>query len=146
VVPYRRWPQASAAFHAMLRQAHKLGAAEAFELGILDTVVEDHRTLLPEAILLVQELVASPRHIREQPVALAALGSTEAQTTDGQALSREVLGIMERAIEQAAAANSLADALEAGYAAFGASACTAAAREGIDAFLERRPADFRHTG
>ncbi len=61
-------------------------------------------------------------------------------------LSREVLEIMERAIEKAAAANSLSDALETGYAAFGASACTAAAREGIDAFLERRSPDFRQTG
>lgn len=146
VVPYRRWPKASAAFHAMLRQARKLGAPEAFELGILDAVVDDHRHLLQQALALVAKLVESPRHIPEQAVNLAALSHIEAQTTDGQALSLEVLGIMERAIEQAAAAHSLSDALETGYAAFGASACTAAAREGIAAFLEHRQADFRQTG
>jgi enoyl-CoA hydratase/3-hydroxyacyl-CoA dehydrogenase len=94
----------------------------------------------------VEQLVESPRYIPEQPVRLAALSDIEAQSTDGQALSREVLGIMERAIEQAAAAKSLSDALETGYAAFGASACTAAAREGIGAFLERRQPDFRQSG
>lgn len=146
VVPYRRWPNASTAFHAMLRQAYKLDASQAFELGILDAVVDDHQALLPQAVELVQQLVESPRHIPEQPVSLAALSDIEAESTDGQALSREVLGIMERAIKQAAAAKSLSEALETGYAAFGASACTAAAREGIDAFLERRTPDFRQTG
>jgi enoyl-CoA hydratase/3-hydroxyacyl-CoA dehydrogenase len=146
VVPYRRWPDASAAFHAMLRQARKLDAPQALELGILDAVVGDHRSLLQQAVELVKHLVDSPRRIPEQPVSLAALSEIEAESTDGQALSREVLGIMERAIEQAAAAKSLSDALETGYAAFGASACTAAAREGIDAFLERRPPDFQQTG
>ena len=146
VVPYRRWPNASTAFHAMLRQAHKLEASQAFELGILDAVVDDHQALLPQAVELVQQLVESPRHIPEQPVSLAALSDIDAESTDGQALSREVLGIMERAIKQAAAAKSLSEALETGYAAFGASACTAAAREGIDAFLEHRPPDFEQTG
>ncbi len=146
VVPYRRWPKASAAFHTMLRQAHKLEASQAFELGILDAVVDDHQALLPQAVELVQQLVESPRRIPEQPVSLAALSDIEAESTDGQALSREVLGIMERAIKQAAAAKSLSEALETGYAAFGASACTAAAREGIDAFLEHRRPDFEQTG
>ncbi len=146
VVPYRKWPKASAAFHAMLRQAHKLEASQAFELGILDAVVNDHQVLLPQAVELVQQLVESPRHIPEQPVSLAAWSDIDAESTDGQALSREVLGIMERAIKQAAAAKSLSEALETGYAAFGASACTAAAREGIDAFLEHRPPDFKQTG
>ena len=146
VVPYRRWPQASAAFHAMLRQARKLEAPQALELGILDAVVDDHQALLQQAVDLVEQLVESPRHIPEQAVSVAAWSDSDAQSTDGQALSREVLGIMERAIQQAAAANSLAEALETGYAAFGASACTAAAREGIDAFLEHRPPDFRQTG
>ncbi|MCH8073765.1 MAG: enoyl-CoA hydratase/isomerase family protein [Proteobacteria bacterium] len=146
VVPYRRWPQASAAFHAMLRQARKLEAPQALELGILDAVVDDHQALLQQAVDLVEQLVESPRHIPEQAVSVAAWSDSDAQSTDGQALSREVLGIMERAIQQAAAANSLAEALETGYAAFGASACTAAAREGIDAFLEHRLPDFRQTG
>lgn len=146
VVPYRRWPQAAETFHAMLRQAQKLDAGEALKLGILDAVVDDHRSLLQSAIEQVGRLVDSPRHIPNEAVSLAGLPGTKAESADGQVLSREVLSIMERAIEKAAAANSLSEALETGYAAFGASACTAAAREGIDAFLERRPADFAQTG
>jgi len=46
----------------------------------------------------------------------------------------------------AAKAPSFAAALEVGYRAFGNSACTAAAREGIDAFLNRRTPDFGKTG
>jgi enoyl-CoA hydratase/3-hydroxyacyl-CoA dehydrogenase len=53
---------------------------------------------------------------------------------------------MQDAIREAAAAPTLAAGLEAGYRAFGASACTAAAREGIAAFHERRSPDFARTG
>ena len=53
---------------------------------------------------------------------------------------------VERAIEEAANAPSLTEGLEVGYAAFGASACTAAAREGISAFQERRKPDFTKSG
>ena len=46
----------------------------------------------------------------------------------------------------AAKAPTLAAALEIGYQAFARSACTAAAREGIAAFGERRRPDFSRTG
>jgi enoyl-CoA hydratase/3-hydroxyacyl-CoA dehydrogenase len=70
----------------------------------------------------------------------------DAVAFNGQRLSVEVTRILERAIADAAAAQSFDAALEIGYRAFGLSACTAAAREGIDAFLQRRPADFTKTG
>ena len=65
---------------------------------------------------------------------------------EGQRLSSEAIGILDAAIRDAAAAPTFAAALEIGYRAFGTSARTAAAREGIDAFLQRRPADFSKTG
>jgi enoyl-CoA hydratase/3-hydroxyacyl-CoA dehydrogenase len=65
---------------------------------------------------------------------------------DGLALSPTAIALMEDAIRGAAAASTLASALEIGYRAFGASACTAAAREGIGAFGEHRRADFTKTG
>ena len=65
---------------------------------------------------------------------------------DGQTLSAEVMRILENTIREAAAAPTLNDALEIGYAAFGVSACTAAVREGISAFQERRARDFAKTG
>jgi enoyl-CoA hydratase / 3-hydroxyacyl-CoA dehydrogenase len=70
----------------------------------------------------------------------------DALAFNGQKLSVEVTRILERAIVDAAAAQNFNAALEIGYRAFGASACTAAAREGIDAFLSRHTADFTKTG
>jgi enoyl-CoA hydratase/3-hydroxyacyl-CoA dehydrogenase len=61
-------------------------------------------------------------------------------------LSRTTVGLLEQAIGEAAGAPTLAAALEVGYRAFGASACTAAAREGIGAFNARRSPDFGLTG
>jgi enoyl-CoA hydratase/3-hydroxyacyl-CoA dehydrogenase len=57
-------------------------------------------------------------------------------------MSRQTLGILEDAIRQAAAQSTLDAALEVGYRAFGQSACTAAAKEGIGAFLQGRKPDF----
>ena len=53
---------------------------------------------------------------------------------------------MEQAIVDAARASSFTAALEVGYRAFGVSACTAAAREGIGAFQQHRTPDFGKTG
>ncbi len=39
---------------------------------------------------------------------------------------------------------TFAEALEVSYRAFGQVACTEAAKEGISAFLEKRPAEFRN--
>ncbi len=55
-------------------------------------------------------------------------------------------GLIEDAVRDAAAAPTLQAALEIGYRAFGEVACTAAAREGIAAFTERRKPDFGTTG
>ena len=41
------------------------------------------------------------------------------------------------------AAGTLEEALEIGYEGFGKIACTAAAKEGITAFLEKRKPDFK---
>jgi enoyl-CoA hydratase/3-hydroxyacyl-CoA dehydrogenase len=71
--------------------------------------------------------------------------AVEARAASGQALSREVVAIMEQAVREAAAASSFAAALEIGYRAFGQSACTAGAREGITAFQEKRAPDFTRT-
>jgi enoyl-CoA hydratase/3-hydroxyacyl-CoA dehydrogenase len=61
-------------------------------------------------------------------------------------MSQKIVGIIANAVKAAAAAPSLAEALAVGYDAFGESALTAAAKEGIGAFMERRRADFETTG
>jgi len=58
-------------------------------------------------------------------------------------LSRDVVDIITKAIQEAASAATLAEALEIGYRAFGQVACTEAAKEGISAFMEKRSPRFR---
>jgi len=146
VVPYRRWPQAAATFHGMLRRAERLKAVRAHELGIIDALADDVGGLVAQAVARVQALAGKTSGIARGPVSLEPLAPIEPAAATGQPLSREVLGILERAVRDAAAAASLDEALEIGYRAFGASACTAAAREGIAAFQDGRKPDFSKTG
>ncbi len=146
VVPYRRWPGAATVFHGMLRQAEKLTAARAHELGIVAALADDPRELVTVAVRQVRSLAGLPGNLARGPVALPALEPIAPATANGMALSATAIALMEDAIRGAAAASTLASALEVGYRAFGASACTAAAREGISAFVERRRADFTKTG
>jgi enoyl-CoA hydratase/3-hydroxyacyl-CoA dehydrogenase len=146
VVPYRRWPAAAAVFHAMLRRAEKLTALRAHELGIVDGLADDPRTLFEMAVARVRALAGRQHAIADGAVEIPPLGAAEPRAADGMALSATVIGFIEDAVREAAAAPTLEAALEAGYRAFGKSACTAAAREGIRAFGERRRPDFTATG
>ncbi|MFQ5661099.1 MAG: enoyl-CoA hydratase-related protein [Gammaproteobacteria bacterium] len=146
VVPYRRWPRASATFHNMLTRGTKLSVEAAYELGIIDTLAVSHTNLVSAAVGLTQELAGKGHKISDGPVDIEPVNTNHRQSFDGQTLSVEVLEILSDSIENAAAAKSLSDALEIGYQAFGESACTVAAKEGISAFQERRIPDFNKTG
>jgi enoyl-CoA hydratase / 3-hydroxyacyl-CoA dehydrogenase len=146
VVPYRRWPKAAATFHAMMRRAERVSAKKAHELGIVDGLSDDYAAMIESAVERVQAPSGRPRPPADGAIAITPPAPAEAVAANGQKLSVEVTRILERAIIEAAAAPTFSAALEIGYRAFGASACTAAAREGIDAFLQRRPADFTKTG
>ncbi len=148
VVPYRRWPNAASVFTGMLTRAERLDAAKAVELGVVDSLVDDHASLLPAAIWLVRSLAASIPRTGDAPVQIGSImvEMNEPHSADGQRLSAEVLSVMVNAIRAAAAAGSLQEALEIGYRAFGDSACTRAAAEGILAFTQGRKPDFSVTG
>jgi enoyl-CoA hydratase/3-hydroxyacyl-CoA dehydrogenase len=146
VVPYRRWPQAATTFHAMMRRAERVSAKTAHELGIVDQLSDDYAAMIESAVERVHALTGHLRPPADGAIAIEPPAPGDTVAASGQKLSVEVTRILERAIVEAAAAPSFDAALEIGYRAFGASACTAAAREGIDAFLERRPADFTKTG
>ena len=146
VVPYRRWPQAASTFHAMLRRCEKLKAKQALALGVVDALAKDSSELITLAVARVQALAQGHGRIVDAPVAVPAFEPMEAKAATGMALSPTTLGLLERAVQQAAQAPTLAAALEIGYLAFGDSACTAAAREGIAAFGERRAPDFARVG
>ncbi len=145
VVPYRRWPAAATTFHGMLRRAEKLKAPKAHELGVIDALAEDLPGLMRAAVARVSALAGQPSPIARGAIALAPMEKTEAIAATGQGLSREVMNILEQAVRDAAQASSLNAALEIGYRAFGRSALTAAAREGIGAFQEGRKPDFSKT-
>ncbi len=142
VVPYRRWPQASALFHGMLRGAERLDAARAHEAGIVDELADDYASLVRQAAARVRALAGARRPVLDGAVAIAPFDAV----ARAQSYSREVQAIIEDAVRAAASAPTLAAALEIGYTAFGLSACTAAAREGITAFGERRKPDYSRTG
>jgi enoyl-CoA hydratase/3-hydroxyacyl-CoA dehydrogenase len=148
VVPYRRWPKAVAALHNMMRRAERMSAETAHALGIVDALVDDYAGLIEAAVARVRALSGhlSAERFTGGAIPVAPLALIEPVGANGQPLSAEVIRILERAIVEAAATPSLSAALEIGYRAFGASACTPAAREGIDAFQQRRTADFVKTG
>jgi len=145
VVPYRRWPSAAPVFNDMLRTATRLSASKAHGHGVIDALVADHAALLPRAAARVRELAGAPSSIEQGPVEIAALPTVEPYAGK-QLLSAEVVDIIANAIRDAAAANGLEEALEIGYQAFAASACTPAATEGVTAFLSGRRPDFGATG
>jgi enoyl-CoA hydratase / 3-hydroxyacyl-CoA dehydrogenase len=148
VVPYRRWPQASAVFHNMLIKAEKLNAEKAAELGIINTLVDKHMNVIPAGVWLVKDLAMKQHVPRDGAVSIAPIirEVNAPLSAQGQRLSAEVIGIICRAISNAAEADSFNAALEIGYEAFADSACTAAAKEGIEAFSQGRKADFEKTG
>ena len=146
VVPYRRWPHAAGAFHDMMRRATRMAAPTAHKIGIVDTLVDDYAGLVAAAVARVHALTGRAARRYDGAVHIEPPAPIDPVAATGERLSAEAIKILDAAILQAAAATTFADALEIGYRAFGASACTASAREGIDAFLQRRPADFSKTG
>ncbi len=146
VVPYRRWPAAAPVFHAMLRKGERLGAQRAHEMGIVDALADDYRALIACAVDRVQALAGRVPRIAEGAIDVPSFEDSAERAANGMTLSATTVGIIEKAVRDAAAAPTLAQALDVGYKAFGASACTAAAREGIAAFGERRSPDFGKTG
>ena len=115
---------------------------------MIDVLVDDNASLLAAAVARVQALSGTPLRDRFAlgPLAIEPPGKIEPVAENGLHLSAEIIALARGAIVTAAAAASLDAGLEIGYRVFGESACTAAAREGIEAFLQRRPADFTKTG
>ncbi len=145
-VPYRRWPRAAAVLHGMLTRAQRLGAPKAHELGIVDELADGYTDLIARAVARVRALAGRIRPIPDGPVELPPFEAAGDRPAGDRVLSAAVVALIEASVREAAAAGTLAAALEIGYCAFGQAACTAAAREGIDAFLARRSPDFGATG
>jgi enoyl-CoA hydratase/3-hydroxyacyl-CoA dehydrogenase len=135
VIPYRRWPSAAPIFHDMMRRATKLSAREAHRLGIIAALTMDTESLIVSAVDMVRDLVGEVVPPPEGPVEIPPFPRLEPETLAEEGLSPEVVEIIEAAIRDAATAGELHEALEIGYSAFAAAACTKAAREKITAFV-----------
>jgi len=146
VVPYRRWPDAAPVLHDMIRLAKRIKAEQAHQLGIVDSLHDGYAELIQAAVARVDKLHGNAAPPAGEPVEIAELAAVEPIGPGKAVLSKEVIAIIEQAIRDAAAADTLDAALEIGYLAFAASACTAAAKEGVTSFLERRKPDFEQTG
>lgn len=143
VVPYRRWPEGSKTFHNMIRQAARLPAKEAFELGVVSALEDDYLSLIQKAVQEVQEMAGKPiPRIPDKPVDIAPLEPLETPKAGKLQLSKEVVDIIDKTIQEAASQPSFEEALEVNYKASGEVACTESAREGISAFVEKRTPEF----
>ena len=99
--------------------------------------------MIDAAIAEVNKLVGNVPRIADSPVQIAAFTVPENPLAGKMALSKEALSIVARVVNQAAAANSLDDALEINYQGSGDISCIDASKEGVYAFLEKRKPDFK---
>ncbi len=143
VVPYRKWPQGAALFHEMILFGKPVPAATAAEMGIINTLVKDPADLIDAAVNEVQQIKDNIPRISNAPVDIPEISIPEMPVAGKQPLSKEAVGITADTVRRASAADDLETALEIGYEGFGNIACSAAAKEGISAFLEKRKPIFK---
>jgi enoyl-CoA hydratase/3-hydroxyacyl-CoA dehydrogenase len=142
VVPYRKWPQGTELFHEMICLGRPLKAAEAVDIKMVSQLADDFPSLIAAAIQTVNDLQGSIKRIPEGKIDIPDLNIPAEPRAGKQVLSKEAVDITMKVIRESTAADKFADALEIGYKGFGEIACTEAAKEGISAFLERRPPVF----
>jgi enoyl-CoA hydratase/3-hydroxyacyl-CoA dehydrogenase len=143
VVPYRKWPQGAKRFHDMICLGKPITAQEAFEIGMISEMADDYLSLIRLAVEEVHRLQGKIPRIPEKKINIPEITIPgEALAPQGK-LSNEAISITVKTIQQSAAAENLMEALEMGYQGFGEIACTAAAKEGVSAFLEKRTPVFK---
>ncbi len=142
VVPYRKWPQGAELFHEMICLGRPLKVKEAAEIDMVSQIVDDYASLISAAVETVNDLQGKISRIPEGKMDIPELSIPDEPKAGKQPLSKEAVALTMQVIRECAAAVNFNDALEIGYKGFGKIACTDAAKEGISAFLERRPPNF----
>ena len=142
-VPFRKWPEHAETFTGMICRAERMKAQDALAAGIVSALEDDYEALVRLAVARVKEL-KDTLPLAQPSMEGIDLDAIQAQGTvpEGANLSHQVVRIIIEAIVAGTRAPDLAGALEIGYLAFGLVACTAAAKEGIAAFLGGRKPDF----
>jgi len=142
VIPYRKWPQAAAKFHAMIGKAERLTAQEAVEIGIVKKTAKSFPELIDAAIAEVDRLQGDVPRIADGPVAIPEFTVPDDPKAGELPLSKEILGIIGGVINKAAAAKTLGEALEIAYLGAGDISCAKDCKEGVTAFLQKRKPEF----
>ena len=143
VVPYRKWPQGADLFHEMICLGRPLRAEEAADVGMVTKIVDDYPALISAAVEAVNNLQGKTARIPEGKVEVPEFTIPDKPKAGKQVLSKEAVSLTVKVVRESAAAENFNDALEIGYKGFGEIACTHAAKEGISAFLEKRPPNFK---
>jgi enoyl-CoA hydratase / 3-hydroxyacyl-CoA dehydrogenase len=143
IVPYRKWHKGARLFHEMICLSRPVTAKEAVEIGMVDKLADNYYEMILEARKEVERLQGKVTLIPDGKVEIPPVELPEQPMAGKQVLSKEALSIVVRVIEEGAATERFADALEIGYQGVGEIACTEAAREGISAFLQKRPPEYK---
>jgi enoyl-CoA hydratase/carnithine racemase len=143
VIPYRKWPKAAATFHGMIGEAKRLTAKEAKDIGMVSALTNGYPEMIDAAVAEVQRLQGNIPRITDAPVSIPEFTVPDKPMARDLALSKEALSITARVINQAAAADSLAAALEICYQGCGDISCIDASKEGVNAFLEKRKPEYK---
>jgi enoyl-CoA hydratase/3-hydroxyacyl-CoA dehydrogenase len=142
VVPYRKWPQGAELFHEMICLGRPLKADEALDVGMVNRIVDDYAALISSAAEMVNHLQGKTGPIPDGKIEIPEFKIPDEPKSGNQPLSKEAVSLTVRVVQEGAATSNFNDALEIGYKGFGKIACTDAAKEGISAFLEKRPPNF----
>lgn len=142
IVPYRKWPEGAELFNQMICLGKQISAKEAMEIGMVSQLVEGYSELIAAAVREVKKLSGNLPRIQEGPLDLPAIELPDPPMCGKLKLSGQAVGLTKETVEAGWAAASLAEALEIGYQGFGRIACTDAAKEGIGAFLQKRPPKY----
>jgi enoyl-CoA hydratase/3-hydroxyacyl-CoA dehydrogenase len=142
VVPYRKWPQGAELFHEMICLGRPLNVDEASDIGMVNQIVDDYAALISAAVEMVNQLQDKTAPIPDGKIEIPEFKIPDEPKSGKQTLSKEAVSLTVRVVLEGAATANFNDALEIGYKGFGEIACTDAAKEGIAAFLEKRPPNF----
>ena len=142
VIPYRKWPNAHEKINAMVTEAEMLTSEEAYELGIVARVTDGYQNLIKSALNEVNSLIGRIPRIPDGTVDMPEYKVPAEPKAGDLPLSKEAMGILAKAINEGAAADTFKKAMEFSYNGVGEISCIDAIKEGVSAFLEKRKPNF----